>query len=115
MRSARRAGADARVPIVGALSGTALAGGMELLLHCHAIQAHAESATGLVQVGIEPAWGGRRELPARAAKHVSPEHAIDHCFALIRDCRISASALEAKAPGYLGENDGITMNRKRPA
>ena len=34
----------APVPVVGALTGSALAGGFELLLHCHAIQAHAESA-----------------------------------------------------------------------
>ena len=47
-------------PVVGAPSGMALAGGLEILLHCDAVQAHAETYMGLVEVGggLVPAWGG---------------------------------------------------------
>lgn len=106
---------QAPVPVVGALCGKALAGGTELLLHCHAIQAHAESAMGLVevQVGIVPAWGGCREMLVRSAESVGPERAIEHCFELIRGGKVSASALEARALGFLRDGDGITMNVDR--
>jgi 3-hydroxyacyl-CoA dehydrogenase len=47
-------------PVVGAPQGMALGGGCEVLLHCHAIQASAETYMGLVEsgVGLIPAWGG---------------------------------------------------------
>ena len=38
-------------PVVGAPSGMALGGGCEVLLHCDAVWAHAESYIGLVEVG----------------------------------------------------------------
>ena len=39
-------------PVVGAPSGLAIGGGCEVLLACDAIQAHAETYTGLVEVGV---------------------------------------------------------------
>ncbi|MEJ2454351.1 MAG: 3-hydroxyacyl-CoA dehydrogenase/enoyl-CoA hydratase family protein [Candidatus Thiodiazotropha sp.] len=47
-------------PVVGAPSGLALGGGCEILLHCDALQAHAETYVGLVEVGVGviPGWGG---------------------------------------------------------
>ena len=39
-------------PVVGALSGMALGGGCEILLHCDAVRAHAETYMGLVEVGV---------------------------------------------------------------
>ncbi|NDA14734.1 MAG: 3-hydroxyacyl-CoA dehydrogenase/enoyl-CoA hydratase family protein, partial [Gammaproteobacteria bacterium] len=46
-------------PVVGAPSGMALGGGCEILLHCDALEAHAETYMGLVEVGVGlvPAWG----------------------------------------------------------
>ena len=54
---------DAPFPVVGAPSGMALGGGCEILLHCDAMQAHAESYIGLVEVGVGliPGWGGCKE------------------------------------------------------
>ena len=48
------------VPVVGAPSGLALGGGFEVLLHCDALVAHANTVTGLVEsgVGLLPAGGG---------------------------------------------------------
>ena len=47
-------------PIVGAPAGRALGGGCEMLMHCSAVQAYAESYIGLVEagVGLVPGWGG---------------------------------------------------------
>jgi len=105
----------ARVPVVGAPVGTALAGGLELLLHCHAVQAHAETRMGLVeaQVGIVPGWGGCRELLIRSAERFGAGQAIAHCFELVRTSTVTASALEARELGFLYETDGISMNVDR--
>ncbi len=44
----------------------ALGGGCEILLHCAAVQAHAETYMGLVEVGVGviPGWGGCKEMLA---------------------------------------------------
>ena len=57
-------------PVVGAPAGMALGGGCEVLLHCDAIVAHAETYAGLVEagVGLIPAWGGCKELLARYSR-----------------------------------------------
>ena len=56
-------------PVVGAPSGMALGGGCEILLHCYAVQAHAETYMGLVEVGVGviPGWGGCKEMTTRWA------------------------------------------------
>ena len=45
----------------------ALGGGCEILLHCAAVQAHAETYMGLVEVGVGliPGWGGCKEMLLR--------------------------------------------------
>lgn len=105
----------APVPVVGAVAGKALGGGLELLLHCQAIQAHAEAQVGLVenQVGIVPGWGGCKELLLRSAEIVGADKAIGHCFELIRSCKVTASAEEARRLGFLRGHDGISMNLDR--
>ncbi|MGI3902333.1 MAG: 3-hydroxyacyl-CoA dehydrogenase/enoyl-CoA hydratase family protein, partial [Janthinobacterium lividum] len=57
----------AKFPVVAAPAGLALGGGCEILLHCDAIQAHAETYTGLVEcgVGLVPGWGGCGEMLTR--------------------------------------------------
>ena len=54
-------------PVVGAPAGMALGGGCEILLHCDAVQAHAETYMGLVEVGVGliPGWGGCKEMLLR--------------------------------------------------
>jgi len=106
-------------PVVGAPSGMALGGGCESLLHCDAIQAHAESYIGLVEVGVGliPAWGGSKEMlmrwvlnPKRAK---GPMPAISKAFELISTATVSTSADEAKSHLFMRPTDGITMNRER--
>src|SRR5690606_24650282 len=54
-------------PVVSAPSGMALGGGCEILLSSDAVQAYAETYTGLVEVGVGviPGWGGCKELILR--------------------------------------------------
>ena len=106
-------------PVVGAPSGLALGGGCEVLLHCAAVQAHAETYMGLVEtgVGIVPAWGGCKEMLIRQmpgprdAK--GPMPGVMAAFEQISLAKVSKSAADAKDLKYLRQTDGITMNRDR--
>jgi 3-hydroxyacyl-CoA dehydrogenase len=106
-------------PVVGAPSGMALGGGCEILLHCAAVQAHAETYMGLVEVGVGiiPGWGGCKEMLARLAQRPGapkgPMPAVVQAFETIGTAKVSRSAAEAKEIGYLRTADRITMNRER--
>lgn len=106
-------------PTVGAPSGMALGGGCEVLLHCSAIQAHAETYTGLVEVGVGliPGWGGCKEMIARWAEFgrlpKGPMPAPTKAFEIISTATVAKSAAEAKEHLFFRPSDGITMNRYR--
>jgi 3-hydroxyacyl-CoA dehydrogenase len=106
-------------PVVGAPSGLALGGGCEILLHCDAVQAHAESYIGLVEcgVGLVPAWGGCKEMLARwktlGKLPNGPMPAIAKVFETISTATVAKSAAEAQELLFLRPGDGITMNRYR--
>ncbi len=106
-------------PVVGAPAGMALGGGCEILLHCDALQAHAETYIGLVElgVGLVPSWGGCKELLLRWLAHpqrpCGPMPAISKTFETIGKAKVSASAAEARDLLFLRPTDGITMNRDR--
>jgi 3-hydroxyacyl-CoA dehydrogenase len=106
-------------PVVGASSGLALGGGCEILLHCDAIQAHAETYMGLVEVGVGviPGWGGCKELLTRWTVHQrrpgGPMPPVIKSFETISMASVAKSAAEAGDYLFLREGDGITMNRDR--
>lgn len=106
-------------PVVGAPSGLALGGGCEILLHCDAIQAHAETYMGLVEVGVGliPAWGGCKEMLHRWSTlgrlPKGPMPAVAKVFETVSTATVAKSAAEAKELLYLRPTDGITMNRNR--
>lgn len=106
-------------PVVGAPSGLALGGGCEILLHCDAIQAHAELYIGLVEVGVGlvPGWGGCKEYLRRWLEFArcpgGPMPAIAQAFETIGMAKVSKSAAEAKERLFLSATDGITMNKDR--
>jgi 3-hydroxyacyl-CoA dehydrogenase len=106
-------------PVVGAPSGMALGGGCESLLHCDAVQAHAETYIGLVEVGVGlvPAWGGSKEMLQRwmtnRRRPGGPMPAVIKCFETISIASVAKSAAEAKDYLFLRPDDGITMNRDR--
>ncbi len=106
-------------PVVGAPSGMALGGGCEVLLHCDAIQAHAESYIGLVEVGVGliPSWGGCKEMLGRWLNHNKRAGgamvAVGKVFEMIGTATVAKSAYEAKEMLFLNDQDEITMNRDR--
>lgn len=106
-------------PVVGAPAGLAVGGGCEILLHCDAIQAHAELYTGLVEcgVGLIPGWGGNGEMLDRARKAKmmprGPMPAAAKVFETVSTATVSRSAAEARELLFLRPEDGITMNRDR--
>lgn len=127
----------ANFPVVSAPSGLALGGGCEILLAADAVQAHAETYCGLVEVGVGviPGWGGCKEMILRlrererekfsedlgaiGAKNLwmSPENtpmgAIRQAFEIIGTATVAKSAFDAQDIGFLRHSDGVTMNRDR--
>jgi 3-hydroxyacyl-CoA dehydrogenase len=106
-------------PVVGAPSGMALGGGCEVLLHCDAVEAHAETYMGLVEVGVGlvPAWGGCKEMLQRFSadpkRPGGPMPPVIKSFETISMATVAKSAAQAKQYSYLRGDDGIVMNRDR--
>lgn len=106
-------------PVVSAPSGMALGGGCEILLHSDAVQAHAETYTGLVEVGVGiiPGWGGCKEMLVRwwqnPKRPNGPMPVVSKAFETISMAKIAKSAAEARDYLFLRPEDGITMNRYR--
>jgi 3-hydroxyacyl-CoA dehydrogenase len=109
----------ASVPVVAAVSGIALGGGCELLLHSAKRVAHIESYLGLVEVGVGlvPSGGGLKEAALRAAEAASAVNATSDLLKFLQKsfenaamATVSASALDARAMGYLKPSDTIVFN-----
>jgi 3-hydroxyacyl-CoA dehydrogenase len=100
-------------PVVSALSGKALGGGCELLLHSDAIQAHCNSFPGLVEpaVGLVPAWGGCTQMLMRQSFPVVRH--VPEVFQNIARCRVANTIDAARDMKILRADDGVTMNRSR--
>ncbi|MBX2835140.1 MAG: 3-hydroxyacyl-CoA dehydrogenase/enoyl-CoA hydratase family protein [Micavibrio sp.] len=127
----------ANFPVISAPSGMALGGGCEILLCADAVQAHAETYTGLVEVGVGllPGWGGCKEMILRFQEKEHEKFAKDmgkigkdniwfspdttpvgaprQAFETIAMAKVAKSAQDAKDIGYFRDTDGITMNRER--
>ena len=118
-QKAMRAMRDAPFPVVGAPAGMALGGGCEILLHCDAVQAHAETYIGLVEVGVGliPGWGGCTSMLQRWAEAPKaprgPMPPVAKAFEMISTAQVAKSAAEARDLLLLRPTDGITMNRDR--
>ncbi|AVR98652.1 3-hydroxyacyl-CoA dehydrogenase/enoyl-CoA hydratase family protein [Pseudoduganella armeniaca] len=103
------------VPVVAAVAGLALGGGCEMALHASRRVASIESYIGLVEVGVGliPAGGGLKEAAVRAAKEAKGNDILQFLktgFTNAATANVSKSALEAKAMGYLKEDDIIVFN-----
>ncbi|MCX7174394.1 MAG: 3-hydroxyacyl-CoA dehydrogenase/enoyl-CoA hydratase family protein [Proteobacteria bacterium] len=105
----------AQVPVVAAVSGLALGGGCELMLHAAKRVASIESYIGLVEVGVGliPAGGGLKEAALRTAAAAQGNDLLQFLknnFMNPATAAVSKSALEARKMGYLGANDVIVFN-----
>lgn len=107
-------------PVVVAPHSQALGGGVELIMGGSAVVAHMELYAGLVEVGVGllPAGGGCKELVRRVItplKAANPNNDIlpglQDIFTQIATAKVSASALDAQAMGFLQKTDRIVMNR----
>lgn len=108
-------------PVVAAIQGRALGGGCEIVMACPQVVAAAETYIGLVElsVGLVPGAGGLMGMVARAAERAGselPERIqpfLKAAFETIAMAKVSGSALEAKAMGFLPPNAKIVMNGDR--
>ena len=108
----------AQVPVVTAVSGMALGGGCELIVHSAKTVASLESYIGLVEVGVGliPGAGGLKEGALRGAQAAQAAGMTD-VFPFIKNwflnaamANVSKSALEAQQMGYLRATDKIVFN-----
>ena len=106
-------------PTVAAPFNYAFGGGCEVTLHCSAVQMHAETYIGLVEVGVGliPGWGGCAQMLGRAfsakKRFGGPIPPVSQVFETVSVAKVSTSAQQARDIGYLRQIDGITMNRDR--
>ena len=111
----------ARVPVVVAPYGMTLGGGLELCLGADAVQAAAETYSGLVEVGVGliPGGAGTLNLLWRALENIPEgtnapkDEYVTQVFKNIALVKIATSAEEAKALGYFRRHDGISFDRAR--
>src|SRR5204863_10112935 len=95
------------VPVGGAPAGMALGGGCEILLHCAAVQAHAETYMGLVETAVRlvAGWGGCKETITRHMlndkRPGGPMPPLGQAFEQIAMAKVSKSAAEARDLLYL--------------
>jgi 3-hydroxyacyl-CoA dehydrogenase len=106
-----------KIPVVAAPHNMALAGGCEVCLHADAMNPHAETYMGLVEVGVGliPAGGGTKEMAIRAIK-LAGEYDTDvgpfiyKNFSNIALARVSTSAAELFDIGYMRHGDAFSMD-----
>jgi len=111
----------ASFPVVAAPYGMTLGGGCEVCLGCaDKIVAHADLYMGLVEIGVGllPGGGGCLNLWKKMTADI-PEPVTDvdlakffiPTFMAIGMAKVSMSAAEARANGFLGPKDRIIFNR----
>jgi 3-hydroxyacyl-CoA dehydrogenase len=111
----------AQIPVVAAPYNMTLGGGLELCLGADAVQAAAETYSGLVEVGVGliPGGAGTLNLLWRALEGVPEGVDIDtyafvtQVFKNIALAKVATSAEEAKAFGYFRQTDGVSFDRAR--
>ncbi len=108
------------VPVVVATQGYTFGGGCELLMHCDAAAAAAESYIGLVEVGVGllPGGGGTKEFALRASAEYGSDGVmiptLVNRFRTIAMGTVATSAYEAYKYGYLEKGrDEVIMNTQR--
>ncbi len=110
----------AKVPVVAAPFGMTLGGGCEFCLHADAINAHAETYMGLVEIGVGllPAGGGTKEMCLRAVE-LGQQYKTDvtpfifKFFEQIGMAKVSMGAAEMRDFGYMRRGDGVSMDIDR--
>jgi 3-hydroxyacyl-CoA dehydrogenase len=109
-------------PVVVAPFQMTFGGGCEMTLHADRVRASAETYIGLVEVGVGliPAGGGTKEMLVRALDSIPPGVSeadpfpfVKRAFETIAMAKVATSAEEARAHGFLREEDSVSMNADR--
>jgi 3-hydroxyacyl-CoA dehydrogenase len=109
-------------PVVVAPFQLVFGGGCEMVLHADRVRAAAETYIGLVEVGVGiiPAGGGTKEMLLRSLDSIprgvsdaDPFPFVKRAFETIALAKVATSAEEARAFGFLREEDSISMNPDR--
>jgi 3-hydroxyacyl-CoA dehydrogenase len=111
----------ATVPVVAAPYGMTLGGGLELCFACDAVQAAAETYSGLVEVGVGliPGGAGTLNMLWRALEgipegtNVSTYEFVTQTFKNIAMAKVATSAEEGKQFGYFRRTDVVSFDRAR--
>ena len=111
----------AQVPVVAAPYNMTLGGGLELCFGADAVQAAAETYSGLVEVGVGliPGGAGTLNMLWRALEGV-PEGVDADTYAFVTQvfknialAKVATSAEEGKAFGFFRATDGVSFDRAR--
>lgn len=94
-------------PVVGAVRGVALGGGMELLLHTDAAVIHAETRVGFPerQVGLFPAWSGPVRLLERFV-----ELGVENPHRAAYEALLNVKPVPAINVDFWRDNDRVIMS-----
>ncbi len=111
----------ATIPVVAAPYNMTLGGGLELCFGCDAVQAAAETYSGLVEVGVGliPGGAGTLNMLWRGLESIPEGTDIDtyafvtQTFKNIALAKVATSAEEGKAFGYFRATDGVSFDRAR--
>ncbi len=107
------------VPVVSAVHGYALGGGLEVVLPCVHVHAHIDAVLGLPEasVGLIPAGGGTTLMTRRALANLPPEaDPVPHLrgvFQTLAFGKRSTHAFEAYTLGFLRPHDTLCWNIDR--
>jgi 3-hydroxyacyl-CoA dehydrogenase len=111
----------ATVPVVAAPYGMTLGGGLELCYGANAVQAAAETYSGLVEVGVGliPGGAGTMNMLWRALENVPDGvefdvySAVTQVFKNIALADVATSAVMGQRKGYFRNTDGVSFDRAR--
>lgn len=107
----------AKKPVVAAIHGMILGGGLEFTMHVPRVVAHADARLGFVEagVGLIPAGGGIKETLQRLAAEAKP-YALPDIGPLVLTrwraviaAEVSKNAFHARQMGYLRPTDLVVM------
>jgi len=103
------------IPVVAAVRGLALGGGLEVVMHCDRAVAALESYMGLVEagVGLVPAGGGLATLARRVGEFTLAGDTyplLEKLYKQVAMGQVAGSAMEAMEMGYLEPGDRIVLN-----